>query len=405
MSRRSIACAGLALLAACTGESAVTAVTTLPVTSTTSEVSVGDLPGSLVIVDGGGDVVVMDPDGANQVLVTDDGGERARYTQPFWSPQSDRLAWSEFSTSGTGVAMSGVDGSDRVLVPMSSPPFYMNWSPDGEAIGVLNSGPRTIQFEFVDVDAATSSVVAGGSPFYFSWSPASDRIVVHVQGEVFATLDLEGKPEDLGATGRDYQSPHWTPSGIFSLGAGGLELRALGGGPRLLATTGGPVALVANSEGTRLAVQSIVPEDPDGVSAAIAEIPALPVNRVVVIDVETGVLDTVTETSSIGFFWSPDGESLLILEPHPQGEALAVRVWKDGETTTLIELVPHPLFVRDVLQFFDQYAQSLRLWAPDSSAVVLPGAVDQDLGIWVLPIAGGVPVKAANGQWAAWSGG
>jgi TolB protein len=402
--RRSALVACLLVVAACTGETGPVTLVTLPPTTTTSPAMVEELPGQLVTIDGGGNVVVLGPDGSNPVAITDDAGEQARYTQPFWSPQSDRLAWSEFSTSGMGVALSGAEGSNRTLVPMSAPPFYMYWSPDGEAIGVLHNGPQSIDFEFVDVEAATGGVVANGSPFYFSWSPDSERIVVHIQGEIFATLDRDHRPEDLGATGQGYQSPHWTPSGIFSLGAGGLEVRLPSGGPRVLATTSGPVAMVANDDGTKLAVQSFVPEDEQGISAALSETPALPTNRVVVVDVESGELEPVTERLSIGFFWSPDGQSLLILEPREEGETVDVRVWKDGETTTLTGLVPHPTFARDVLPFFDQYAQSLRLWSPDSAAVVLPGAVDQEIGLWILGVAGGEPIKVSEGSWAAWSG-
>jgi hypothetical protein len=60
--------------------------------------------------------------------------------------------------------------------------------------------------------------------------------------------------------------------------------------------------------------------------------------------------------------------------------------------------------ITDVLRFFDQYGQSLQLWSPDSAAYVLPGAIDEETGIWVHTIAGGEPVNVAGGSWAAWSG-
>jgi TolB protein len=395
---------GLLVVVACTGQTTSTSLAPPTPTTTSPVIEVADLPGRLVTIDAGGNIVVIDPDGANPSAVTADAGPTARYSQPHWSPQSDRLAWSEFTSTGLGVGISAVDGSDRVRVSMDSPPFYMYWSPDGEAMGVLHNGPRTIQFEIVDTAAATAEVVAEGSPFYFSWSPDSARVVVHVQGEVFATIDREGQPEDLGATGADYQSPHWTEPGIFSLGVNGLELRAPGGGSRVLATTGGPVALVANPQGTRLAVQSFVGDDVGGINAAVSETPALPTNRVVVIDVESGEIDSVSETASVGFFWSPDGESLLVLEPRDEPLLADVLVWRDGRSQVLMVLSPHPDFVTNVLQFFDQYSQSLRLWSPDSSAVVLAGAVDEDEGIWVQSAAGGEAVKVAEGSWAVWSG-
>ncbi len=396
--------AGLLVVMACTGQDNSTSLATPSSTTTLAVRDVAELPGRLVTIDAGGNVVVIDPDGANPLAVTSDAGPTAMYSQPHWSPQSDRLAWAEFTSTGLGVGISAVDGSDRTRVSMDSLPFYMYWSPDGEAMGVLHNGPRTIQFELVDTTAATADVVAEGSPFYFSWSPDSARVVAHVQGEVFATIDRDGQTEDLGATAVYYQSPHWTEPGIFSLGASGLELRAPGGGSRVLATTPGPVALVANPQGTRLAVQSFVGEEVGGINAAVSETPALPTNRVVVIDVDTGAIESVSETASVGFFWSPDGMSLLVLEPRDEPGVADVLVWRDGQSKVLMELAPHPAFVTNVLQFFDQYAQSLQLWSPDSSAVVLAGAVDDEEGIWVLSAAGGEAVKVADGSWAVWSG-
>jgi TolB protein len=59
--------------------------------------------------------------------------------------------------------------------------------------------------------------------------------------------------------------------------------------------------------------------------------------------------------------------------------------------------------VRDVLLFFDQYAQSHSVWSPDSNAVVLPGAVDGEAGIWVYLLNGDVPVEVGKGSWVMWS--
>jgi hypothetical protein len=68
-------------------------------------------------------------------------------------------------------------------------------------------------------------------------------------------------------------------------------------------------------------------------------------------------------------------------------------------------MMPPVSFFRDVLQFFDQYAQSLELWAPDSSAVALAGAIDGESGIWVIPVDGSDPRLVSEGTWVAWSNG
>jgi hypothetical protein len=94
-----------------------------------------------------------------------------------------------------------------------------------------------------------------------------------------------------------------------------------------------------------------------------------------------------------------------VLVPVEGGMAeLDIVVWREGEVTELSRFSPHPALVTDVLRFFDQYGQSLQVWSPDSSAFVLPGAIDGETGIWVHTIAGGEPVNVADGSWAAWSG-
>ena len=154
-----------------------------------------------------------------------------------------------------------------------------------------------------------------------------------------------------------------------------------------------------------VAVQSFVEEDtPPGVSAAVTETPAIPSNTVVVIDVASGEMTEVVAAASLGLFWSPDGESLLVLNPDEGGAAeLTMLVWSAGETTELSTMSPNPTFVADVLRFFDQYGQSLQLWSPDSAAFALPGAISDDPGIWVHLVAGGDPVNVHNGSWVSWS--
>ena len=153
-----------------------------------------------------------------------------------------------------------------------------------------------------------------------------------------------------------------------------------------------------------MAVQSFVEEEtPPGVNAAITETPAIPSNTVVVIDIESGEMSEVVASTSIGLFWSPDGESLLLLNPD-EGGAPSWRhpVWRAGGTTELSTTSPDPAFVADVLRFFDQYGQSLQLWSPDSAAFALPGAIEGDPGIWV-QLAGGDPVNVHEGSWVSWS--
>jgi hypothetical protein len=119
---------------------------------------------------------------------------------------------------------------------------------------------------------------------------------------------------------------------------------------------------------------------------------------------ESGQMSQVVGSPSIGLFWSPDGESLLVLDPSVGAPEIAVLLWRGGEVTELSRIAPHPSLITDVLRFFDQYGQSLQVWSPDSAAFALPGAIDEEPGIWIHLVAGGDPVNVADGSWVAWSG-
>jgi len=384
--------------------------TTAPSTTTTTPLrtEVADLPGRLVVLDESGNVVTIDPDGSNSTAITDDAGGDAAYRQPTFSPVEDLLSWAELRASGFGLGFSDGSGNDRTLTEMIAAPFFTYWSPDGTSVGALHNSEQgtSIELEVVDVATRSARVLATGSPFYFSWSPDGTRLAVHVELELFATLDLEGNTESLGETAPGYQAPAWLPEGVLHLAPEGLVLRPEEGEPRLLATVPGPVTFVANPQGSRVAVQAFVAGSAPVVDVAFHPASALPANRVVVIDIASGEIDEVSTAPAVGLFWSPDGDSLLALALGSEGSGeVKTLIWRDGETTELSVIVPHPALIGEVLRFFDQYGQSLRLWSPDSAAFALVGAIEGNPGIWIHTIAGGDPVQVHKGSWVSWSSG
>lgn len=189
--------------------------------------------------------------------------------------------------------------------------------------------------------------------------------------------------------------------GIVQVGDTGLELDDPAGGRATLAEVPGPVLFSASPGGERLAVLSL--SSSEVIEAATDAVPAVPPGVVSVIDRTAGTIEAVTRRAAVGLWWSPDGRSLLLLSPG--GDArVEVAVWRDGETRSLGAIELEPAFVREVLPFFDQYAQSLRLWSPDSAAVALPGIMDDRRGVWVMPVDGGEAFVAAGGTWVSWSG-
>jgi hypothetical protein len=421
MSRRALLLAAVLVLVvpACTGDSADTPSpaasidlgTTTPAdeqtTPTSAETTIATNPGTavnrLVVLDGIGDIFTIDPDGSNSSRVTDDGAA-ARHFQPIWSPVTDRLVWGEASSAGFGVGSSAGDGSDERLVPTSSLPFYLNWSPDGSQVGILYGGVQGVVLEVVDMEQFTSSPIGSGSPFYFSWNPQSTGMAVHVGANDFGTLVIGENLIDLGTTAAIYQAPHWTPAGIFHFDEEGLALVDQSGDEHLLATLPGePVFFVANPQGTKVAIESFTGEEEDGSTVAFSPSVEINADAVSVLDVATGDVDIASEDTSVGYFWSPDGESLLLLQLTGETGEVDVSVWNDGEISLLTTMTPPVSFFREVLQYFNQYAQSLQLWSPDSSAVALAGTIGDESGVWVIPTDGSDPALVFEGAWVAWS--
>jgi hypothetical protein len=422
MSRRafSLTAVVLLILVACTGDGGDTPSpaasfdlgTTTPAPDTTTPAPDTTTPAPnptsdinrLVVLDRSGNIHTMDPDGSNPSQITDDAAT-VQYFQPIWSPVTDRLAWGQASSEGFGVGSSAGDGSDPQLVPTFSSPFYLHWAPDGTQVGILYGGLQGVVLEMVDMVNFTSTTMGSGSPFYFSWKPDSTEIAVHVGANDFGTLELGQEFFDLGGTAAIYQAPHWTPAGIFHFAPQGLVLVDPDGEEQLLATLpGDPVFFVANPQGTKVAVESFITEEEgDGSTVALTPTAEIDANAVSILDVGTGEVDIASENTSVGYFWSPDGESLLLLQLTGEAGELDVSVWKDGEITLLAKLIPPLSFFREVLQFFNQYAQSLQLWSPDSSEVALAGAIEGEEGVWIIPTDGSDPSLIFNGKWVAWS--
>ncbi|HIE21016.1 MAG TPA: hypothetical protein EYP73_00270 [Acidimicrobiia bacterium] len=412
MARRTTLILILAVVAAaCTVppvEEAPGATTTTPTEETTTvALPEIDLPGRLVILDRGRNIAVVDPDGSDMIQLTSDAGTGAAYTQPLWSPDASLIAWGQVTDDGPATAYQRVTAPSPTVVPMSSPPFYMFWSPDAATIGVLhNSADQVIDFEMVDVAQGSATVVDGGAPYYFSWSPDGTQVIAHVGEAGFAIIDLAGTKSELGITAAGYLAPHWTPRGIFHVVDGVLVVEEEGE-RRMLADLPGPVTFVANSQGTLVAVQSArqAAGTPAAYRPQAQQAAPIPVNAVVVVDVETSEVEIAVEQAAVGFFWSPDGRRLLILRLSPSGAVLDVLVWEvGGGLTAYPSFAPHGTFVRDVLPFFPQYAQSLSLWAPDSSAFAYAGELGGERGIWVQVLEEPQPRLVAEGSWVSWSG-
>ncbi len=379
----------IALAASCTTSSSETATT-----AATDE-------GHLVIVDEAGEIAVIGPDGSDRVDITrgSDAGD-SRYAQPVWSPDSSKLAWGQ-ATRGQGfaVVIRDLASGETTTLPTENLPFYSFWSPDGSHLGVLHNGSTGVVFRMIDTTSGSSEVRDEDSPFYFTWSPEGDRVVTHAGVDRVESLGVDGSRKRLEPTGPHYLAPQWTESGVFHVADDWLVVDD-GEQRTPIVEVGGFTNFVANSAGDKVALQTTAAGS--AIEVSLRSALRVPGGDLVVVDVDSEEITTVTEDQAAGFFWAPDGESLLVFAI---GDSeVTPLVWADGVTTRFAGHSPSLTMIRDTYPFFPQYAQSVGFWSPDSRMFVFAGEVDDEVGIWVQDLTSDRPVKISGGDWAVWSG-
>jgi TolB protein len=257
----------------------------------------------------------------------------------------------------------------------------------------------------VDVAEAGNSVqtLAEGQPFYFSWAPDGEEMVTHIGNERVELQSRGGSTELLAFTGGYFPAPQWMPgsdSVVFATTDSGIQRLVVTDldGNELTELTDFPdrISFSASPDGSRLAY---VVTDRNAPSSHLGPL--------YVVDTQTRQTREIADRPVLAFFWSPDSQKLAYLALDVANGLLASRwfVW-DGKTTTgYARFFPSLVFLQNHLAFFDQYAQSHRIWSPDSTAFVYAGiAPTRESGIWVQELGAGVaPRRVAQGVYAAWS--
>ncbi len=387
-----------------------------------SRSGVADAGTRLAIVDGSGRLTVTDRAGSILRRFPADG-PAVRF--PAFSPDGRRIAaiGALGTTSGVYVYDLG-DGPGATPVPAFESTetglIYLSWSPDGGRLGVLTSEPSTLALRVLAPDGAVQdTVVHEGQPLYWDWW-AGRGLFIHTggtgPGAVVDEIDADGTTLDLGLG----------PSGLFQ--APGIS-------------SGGRFRAYAAIESAGRQVLRIEERDGPGandieVGAAVAFGWSPTIDAVAfvdgggaagtglgplrIVDAAEGSPRTVLDRPVAAWFWSPDGRFLAAFalqlraddsiastahQATPPLELHLVIVEADGGAVRSDRVIkPGDLFLRQFVPFFDQYAKSHRVWAPDSSAVVLPLVGDDGVErITVIPVDEGPVVDVGPGVLAFWS--
>jgi TolB protein len=345
-----------------------------------------------------GNLATMDPSGTAVLPLTSGAGPTFVVRQPVASPDGRFLAWVEIHGSTAMVVTASREGTARLEVPLRIAPFYLGWDPTSSRLVYLGSVGPAIGMGVIDdaVGEPTDIPIGGGAPLYMSWSPDGTAFIVHVGADGLGHTRLEQRLRPTGDAPGVFQAPIWLPDGreLYVVREGDRQRLLLvdGHAERVLRVFQGGMLLVASPDGGRLAYRL---DRPDGSQ-----------DGVYVQDLDAGMPELVTRSDTTAFFWSPNGDALLLLTPEAGDPTGTHRwhVWNGHERFVSEPFLPSPAFSAEYLPFFDQYAQALTPWAPDGSAFAFAGSVDAEPGVWVQRVAeGAVPTRVADGEFVVWT--
>jgi Tol biopolymer transport system component len=395
-------------------------------------------------------IYTIEPDGSNLTSITTQGNPVLNAL--IWSRDNTRLIYATTEGDVGQLISVKADDSDSIVLYESDQarvPFYFYGSPDDRQIAFLQSDPTAGDLRLqlaatspISTAQSTPAVkhavrtVALGRPDYFSWSPQSDALLLHIGGTsgsaVISTYQLgEAAPQKIATDPANFQAPMWSPIDQRLLYAreyleGGQLIVADGVNETQVLTF--PVGLAFNWS-------------PDGqyIATAHNDLVHFTYNTLSIIDSAGHNAHTYFEGEIVAFFWSPDSQRLAYLtgafvEPEITGKAgrlsaprldgtpLRVRAAAVGQqpefnftwhvidlqtqrTIDLINFAPGREY-ENLLNYFDQYAQSIQVWSPDSRSLVFVGAsFKQERGVYVIDA---TQVNAAAqfvgpGEFATWS--
>lgn len=349
----------------------------------------------IVVGTASGEVYLINPDGSERLDLA--GGQKPNGLQPVWSPDGRKIAWSEVGPSSNSIVSTDADGTDaqRARTPFSG--YFGYWDPTATRLGFLGNAPPGTGLVIDEGSGADLDVVVDSDTFYFfSWSPDGTRWIVH-SGSGLHTMDLAGNRTKIDLPDALFRAPIWTQEGdvLVAIANQGRNVIARVDPDTLefeeLLEVGQITNFVLDPTGRLLVVETIE-EATDGRDlgnnvTAIAQTDA-PVTSVLLYDMSSGAVTQIHDQRIGAAWWSPDGNKLAMLvnEDVPQPQFAQWLVWSRTEIFRSDRFVPTRTFASAYAPFYDQFAQSVSPWSPDSSRFVFTGT-DEDgtRGLFVQP--------------------
>ncbi len=380
---------------------------------------------TILLEQGDGNLALVDTQGAVKPLTTDADGTKLSYSFAVPAPDGSLIAYVETLHSSQAMTSSLVvqqvaGARHTIFGSQQLQPFYLHWSPDSKQIAFLSSTSDDMLLQTVGVDGKPAQPVTLGQPSYFAWTPDSHRLLLHTRGEAPAgSLSVwslgDRQPTPLRPTPASFRAPVWLPDGQSAL------VTIQDGNDVALARVGADGIVEERLARTKAGMVFVLA--PNGKQVAYSEVTSNGASPVHLIDSDGHNDHIVSKHDAISFWWSPTSDQLAYLtivnSGDPQGDGPAAQDtviepvslrqkatlrlrWNiynagNGSSRALQSFVPSSEFL-NLLPYFDQYAQSIRLW--DQRGRHLIYADEQ--GVWSLDVASGTPAKVGAGVLGVW---
>lgn len=336
-------------------------------------------------------------DGMTSTPLTTDADSLRRYQWVTWATDG-RLAYFccdirfqnrpfklEAYISRTG------DARGKLIYEQENEGFtYAYWSPSdcdtGENcrdLAVLITRPNeAFKVELIrdSIDSPSTRTAGTGAPFYISWSPDGAKMVWQRDSRTITLYDVASNSElqTLGMVTGTMQAPVWSPVDerfLFTVndGPNGSNIVVSDGETDTTLDEGvfGLIGLSWSPDGRYIAYSSLL-QNGESVLA--------------VLDAANGtVVNVLRTTFLISYFWSPDSSKIAYISPtfaDTQGASVSLvqqntpprLTWSvldvaNGISQRYASWLPSNEMLY-LMTYFDQFAQSHRLWSPDSRYLV-----------------------------------
>lgn len=361
-----------------------------------------------------GNLLLADGRDRLRPLTHDADGARQSYAFPVPAPDGRSVAYVS-TVHGSGVVTSSLIveelRSDRrtIFQSTSDRPFYLHWSPDSQQIAFLASNGHGMILRTVNTAGEPAArVVTPGEPSYFAWTPDSRRLLLHTGGDppdgslaVFALGD--SAPRKWKTAPGSFRAPAWLDDGHTAVA--------------VVAADGGPALARVRDDGT--VIQRLVTAErgmvfvvaPAGKQLAYVPLEPRRFGNLHIVALDGSRERELGTGPALTALWSPDGTRIAYITFADDGDTQAISTraqaapklaWHvldvaSGRSTRLATFVPSAEFF-NLLPFFDQYAQSIRLWDKMSRRLMYA----DERGVWTLDVKTGEAHRLASGVLGMW---